>query len=65
MRNRSGMLVAVATIALLPHPLLLAADGPSPPKVTGWRGDWTGRHPDATPVTEWSYAPKSPVTGLR
>ena len=38
---------------------------PSPGRPIGWRGDWTGRYPDATPVTTWSYAPKSPVTGLR
>ena len=34
-------------------------------KVTGWRGDWTGRFPDATPVTSWSVKPKSPAWGLR
>jgi outer membrane protein assembly factor BamB len=32
--------------------------------VVGWRGDWTGRYPDATPVTEWGYWPKSPSHGL-
>jgi hypothetical protein len=29
---------------------LLAAD----PPVRGWRGDWTGRFPDAKPVTAWN-----------
>ncbi len=32
--------------------------------VRGWRGNWTGRFPDANPVTTWSYAPKSPAYGL-
>jgi outer membrane protein assembly factor BamB len=59
------MRVAVATVALFASSALLAANGPSTPKATGWRGDWTGRYPDATPVTEWSYAPRSTVTGLR
>ncbi len=34
-------------------------------QVVGWRGDWTGRYPDARPVTEWGYWPKSPNHGLR
>lgn len=33
--------------------------------VVGWRGDWTGRYPDATPVTQWGYWPKSPNWGLQ
>ena len=33
--------------------------------ITGWRGNWTGRFPDATPVTNWSVRPKSPMDGLR
>ncbi|MBM4034212.1 MAG: hypothetical protein FJ291_20890 [Planctomycetes bacterium] len=35
------------------------------PRVVGWRGDLTGRYPDATPPTEWGRWPKSPVRGLR
>ena len=34
-------------------------------ETTGWRGDWTGRYPDAKPVTEWGYWPRSPNWGLR
>lgn len=34
-------------------------------KVVGWRGDGTGKYLDAMPVTTWSYAPKSPVVGLK
>jgi outer membrane protein assembly factor BamB len=33
--------------------------------VRGWRGNWTGRFPEATPVTTWAYAPKSPAHGLK
>jgi hypothetical protein len=33
--------------------------------VVGWRGDWTGRYPDANLVTQWGYWPKSPNYGLR
>lgn len=35
------------------------------PSITGWRGDGTGRYPDASPVTEWGYWPKSPSWGLK
>jgi outer membrane protein assembly factor BamB len=28
--------------------------GPTPDKPVGWRGDWTGRFPGATPPTQWS-----------
>ncbi len=38
-----------------------AADG----KITGWRADGTGRYPEATPVTQWGYWPKSPSWGLK
>ena len=30
-------------------------------EVVGWRGDGTGRYPDATPPVEWGKWPKSPV----
>jgi outer membrane protein assembly factor BamB len=30
----------------------------------GWRGNWTGRFPDAHPPTEWSRTSKSPVSQL-
>jgi len=36
-----------------------------PATITGWRGNWTGRFPDATPVTNWSVRAKSPIDGLR
>ncbi|MCW8130100.1 MAG: PQQ-binding-like beta-propeller repeat protein [Planctomycetota bacterium] len=46
-------------------PLGTPGQVPSPARPTGWRGDWTGRYPGATPVTEWGYWPKSPSWGLR
>jgi len=33
--------------------------------ITGWRGNWKGRFPDATPVTNWLVRPKSPMDGLQ
>ena len=38
---------------------------PEPLKITGWRGDWTGRYPDATPPLQWSVHPKNFVGELR
>lgn len=34
--------------------LSLLGDGPAPARPFGWRGDGSGRFPDATPATEWS-----------
>ncbi|MBM4041764.1 MAG: hypothetical protein FJ290_24975 [Planctomycetes bacterium] len=34
-------------------------------RIVGWRGDLTGRYPNATPPAEWGRWPKSPVRGLR
>ena len=39
--------------------------GPADLAPTGWRGDGTGLYPDAQPVTEWGYWPKSPSWGLK
>lgn len=38
-----------------PEPLAAPAAGPQPTgsNISGWRGDWTGRWPDATPPTVW------------
>jgi len=43
----------------------LAAAAWAEDAVRGWRGNWMGRFPDATPVTTWGYAPKSPAHGLK
>ena len=34
--------------------LLFAASLGSAGETTGWRKDWTGRYPEATPPTEWA-----------
>ena len=39
---------------------VLAAEGPAPAAV-GWRQNWTGRFPDATPPTEWGRTLKGSV----
>jgi outer membrane protein assembly factor BamB len=46
----AGRLVAAPTP--LGHPAFL----PSPEHPVGFRGDWTGRYPGATPPVEWSFA---------
>ena len=30
----------------------------------GWRGNWTGLYPDASPVTEWRRLPSGAAAGL-
>ena len=37
----------------------------SPDRPIGWRGDWTGRFPGATPPTEWSRRIKGATTDIR
>ena len=55
-------LVLVAVIVALTS---WAAAEDKASSIVGWRGNWTGRFPDAAPVTSWSVRPKSPVVGLR
>lgn len=38
---------------------------PSPERPVGWRGDWTGRYPGATPPLEWGRWAKTGVHELR
>src|ERR1035437_9386523 len=33
--------------------------------VVGWRGNWTGRFPDATPPITWERRSKSPLSDIR
>ncbi|HUV39672.1 MAG TPA: PQQ-binding-like beta-propeller repeat protein, partial [Planctomycetota bacterium] len=33
-------------------------------QTVGWRGNWTGLYPDATPVTEWHRIPSGVTAGL-
>ncbi len=37
---------------------------PTPEQPTGWRGDWTGRYPAATPPLEWSRRVKGATSEL-
>ena len=39
--------------------------GPTPERPIGWRGDWTGRYPGATPPMEWSRRVKGITTELK
>jgi outer membrane protein assembly factor BamB len=57
-------LVAVASLILALGSWAAAADKPDS-SIVGWRGNWTGRFPDATPVTNWSIKPDSPVADLK
>jgi len=58
--QRFGLITAIVMM------LSLSAGGEEKPAtITGWRGNWTGRFLDATPVTNWSVRPKSPIDGLR
>ena len=43
----------------------LASAGAHAQTIVGWRGDWTGKYPDADPPTRWYCRPVSPVYGLR
>ena len=38
---------------------------PSPARPLGWRGDWTGRFPGATPPMDWSRRVKGVTSELR
>ncbi len=53
-----GQITGPAPAAIKPAPAVrpLGSPGfkPSPERPLGWRGDWTGRFPGATPPTEWS-----------
>ena len=59
--RRTGALAGVLCLPLT----AVGAAAPATPGVIAWRGDGTGRFPDATPVTEWGRWPKSPNWGLR
>ncbi|MBE3134147.1 MAG: hypothetical protein IMZ55_11775, partial [Acidobacteria bacterium] len=67
-----GVVAIVVLLALTVHaaeqsgvPLGSPAYRPSPGHPVGWRGDWTGRFPGATPPTEWSRRIKGATTDIR
>ncbi|MCY3017437.1 MAG: PQQ-binding-like beta-propeller repeat protein [Planctomycetota bacterium] len=55
--------------AAAPNPpgALLGSPGfsPSPERPIGWRGDWTGRYPGATPPLQWSRRVKGLTAELK
>ena len=46
-------------------PLGSLAYKPTPERPVGWRGDWTGRFPGATPPREWSRRVKGVTTQIK
>src|SRR5690349_13091191 len=38
---------------------------PTPDRPIGWRGDWTGRFPGATPPTEWNRRVRAVTTEIK
>lgn len=58
-------LTAIASSAEKDPPLGSPDWQPSPVKPVGWRGDWTGRFPGATPPLAWSRRVKGITTELR
>jgi len=53
----AGMLLIVASSGL--------SGEATSPRIVGWRGDGTGRYPEATPPTVWGRWPKGPLRDLR
>ena len=65
MTNRIPRLLAVLLGGILALPLpALAAENSSPPKVVGWRGNFTGLFPDADPPTHWGRIARGVVAGM-
>ena len=56
MKNEFAIALAVLITASLSAGESISADHP-----VGWRGNWTGRFPDANPPTTWSRTSKAPV----
>ncbi len=76
-RGRADRVIACALLAVLvlgheaspgqaAGPPLGSADfKPSPARPVGWRGDWTGRFPGATPPMQWGRRIKGSTTEVR
>src|SRR6187431_3152876 len=54
-----------ATAPAVPAPIGSPQFAPSPERPVGWRGDWTGRFPGATPPVSWSRRVKGITSELR
>src|SRR5262245_53984352 len=71
---RSLLRLSIAVLAAVPCGGEAAGSAPSlgspefkatPDRPCGWRGDWTGRFPGATPPTTWSRRVRGITTSLR
>ena len=58
--NRIACFAAASALCLVSS--LLFAQGPA--GSVGWRGNWTGLYPDATPALEWRRLPAGATAGL-
>jgi hypothetical protein len=64
--TQNASLVNQASAAADRGPLLGSPDfRPTPERPVGWRGDWTGRFPGATPPTEWGRRVKGITAEIR
>ena len=64
--HRALVALSLLTFPVSPHPhSTFAATPPSPDHPVGWRGDGSGRYPDATPSTHWQRLAKTPLTEFR
>jgi outer membrane protein assembly factor BamB len=59
-------IASTANAAVAGGPLLGSPDFmPTPQRPVGWRGDWTGRFPGATPPIQWSRRVKGITSQIR
>ena len=63
--NAVPVATAAAAGLAVPAPLGSTTFAPSPEHPVGWRGDWTGRFPGATPPMTWSRRVKGITSELR
>src|SRR5689334_7067953 len=63
MKWRPAMLCR-ATVLIAMFLSSIQAIGAEPEHITGWRGDGTGRYPDANPPTTWSRSEKGEKTNF-
>jgi hypothetical protein len=63
----SGLALAGGNeLAAAAGPLMGSPDyKPTPQRPMGWRGDWTGRFPAATPPTQWSRRVKGIISAIK
>ncbi|MGD0093312.1 MAG: PQQ-binding-like beta-propeller repeat protein, partial [Planctomycetota bacterium] len=59
-----GFAAALAVLLAAAEEPGAANTKPEEPATFGWRGNWTGLYPEATPVTAWSREPRGVTAGL-